>query len=220
MEAHDLRRLVALGEGQHIEFKRRMPRPERLAREAIALANAQGGRVLLGVGDDGEIVGVRDAAEEEFALRRAMEEHCDPPVNYLIESVPVTAKREVLVVDVPESPLKPHFLVIPDNGVPGSRTAFVRVGHQSIEASREAVRLMKKRGDRSDVRFEFGEKERALMRYLDRHERITVEQFATLADIPVRLASHTLVLLSRANLLRLHPGEREDYFTLAYDVAD
>jgi hypothetical protein len=218
MDFHDLKRLVALGEGQHIEFKRRMPRPERIAREAIAMANAHGGKLLLGVGDDGEIVGVRDSEEEAFALKEALREHCEPPLSFSIEPVPVTPKREVLVVDVPESPRKPHYLVLPGDG--DSRSAYVRVADQSVEASREHVRVMKTSQEPRDVRFQFGDKERALMRYLDRHERITVQQFATLADIPLKVASQTLVLLTRASILRLHPGEKEDYFTLAYDVAD
>ena len=79
--------------------------------------------------------------------------------------------------------------------------------------------MMKHERDPRDVRFEFGDKERVLMRYLDRYEQITVEGFARLVDIPKRRASQTLVLLTKANLLRLHPDEKADYFTLAYDGA-
>ncbi len=215
MDLPDLKRYVSFGEGFHIEFKRRAPQPERLAKEVIALANARGGKLFIGVDDDGTIRGVRDAEEERFALRQALDAHCDPPIAVAIEAVEVTHKREVLVVDVPESPEKPHYLV---NGNGRVRAAYVRVADQSIEASREAVRLMKHERAPTDVRFEFGDKERALMRYLDRHEQITVEGFARLADIPKRRASQTLVLLAKANLLRLHPNERADYFTLAYDV--
>jgi len=89
------------------------------------------------------------------------------------------------------------------------------VEDKSVEASREVVALM--RGEEADsVRFEFGDKELMLMRYLDAYGQITVRQFATLADIPRRRASATLVLLTRANVLRLHPDDRQDYFTLAY----
>lgn len=219
MDLHDLKRYVSFGEGFHIEFKRRAPQPERLAKEVIALANARGGKLFVGVDDDGTIRGVRDVEEERFALRQALDAHCDPPVAVTILAVEVSRRREVLVVDVPESPEKPHYLVNAVNGSGRARTPYVRVADQSIEASREAVRLMKHERAPTDVRFEFGDKERALMRYLDRHEQITVEGFARLVDIPPRRASQTLVLLAKANLLRLHPSERADYFTLAYDVA-
>ena len=218
MDLHDLKRYVSFGEGTFIEFKRRVPQPERIAKEVIALANGRGGKLFLGVDDDGSIYGLRDAEEERFALRQALDAHCDPPVVVDVLAVAVTHKREVLVVDVPESAIKPHYLVGAVNGSGSRRTAYVRVDDQSIEASREAVRLMKHQRDPQDVRFEFGDKERALMRYLDRHERITVEGFARLVGVPRRSASQTLVLLAKANLLRLHPDEKADFFTLGYDV--
>ena len=58
------------------------------------------------------------------------------------------------------------------------------------------------------VTFEYGDKEALLMRYLDAYGRITVAAFAQLAAIPARRASHTLVLLTRAGLLRHHLDAR------------
>ena len=213
MTLRELTQLVTLGEGRHLEFKRRVPAAPRITKEVIAFANSGGGRLLLGVDDDGTLVGVRDAEEEEFALRQALRQHSDPPVDFTTERVPVSKKRNVIVVLVPPSAARPHFLHGHDNG---TRTAYVRVEDMSLEASREAVRLMRSGGDPRDVLFEFGEKEQALMRYLDSYGRISVEQFASLADISPRRASQTLVLLTRANVLRFHTDVREDYFTLAY----
>jgi predicted HTH transcriptional regulator len=215
MNLQELTQLVSLGEGPFMEFKRRVPRAERMAKEIIAFSNTRGGRVLLGVDDDGTILGVRDAEEEEFALREALGSHTDPLVDVSIERISVTPKRDVILVTVPESGRKPHFLV--NAGENGQRVAYVRVDHMSVEASREAVRLMRT-ASTSDVVFEFGEKEQVLMRYLDRYGRITVVQFASVANIPPRIASHTLVLLTRASILRLHTDVGDDYFTLAYDV--
>lgn len=216
MTLRELSQLAALGEGPLLEFKRRVPRAQRIAKEVVAFANTNGGRLLLGVDDDGSVVGVRDAEEEEFALRRALREHTEPLVDVSTERVPVTNRRDVLIVHVPESPEKPHFLR--GNGQPGPpRTAYVRVEDKSVEASREALRLMREANDPGDVLFEFGEKEQMLMRYLDSYGQITVEQFASLADLPLRAASRRLVLLTRASLLRFHADERQDYFTLAYE---
>jgi predicted HTH transcriptional regulator len=147
-------------------------------------------------------------------LADALERHCRPQVVLHIERIPVTAKRNVILVQVPESDRKPHMLVDPDR--PEQAAAYIRIDHMSVEASRENLRLMRsaKRGD--DVLFEFGEKEKTLMRYLEQYGRITVAQFARLANIPRRHASHTLVLLAKANVLQLHPDPKSDYFTLAY----
>lgn len=218
MNLQELSQLVSLGEGRQLEFKRRVPRPERMAKEVIAMANTDGGRLLLGVDDDGSIVGVRDAEEEEFALTEALVAHCDPPVNFSTERVAVTGRRDVIIVNVPSSGSKPHYLQNASEN--GGRTAYVRVRDMSVEASREAVRLMRDTDDVDGVLFEFGEKEQKLMRYLDKYGRITVEQFAKLANVSARSASHTLVLLARADVLRLHTSERHDYFTLAYELGE
>jgi hypothetical protein len=212
----DVRRLAAIGEGQFLEFKRRVPEGRRLAKEIVAFANSGGGNLLVGVSDAGEVVGLRDAHEELFALSGALETHCYPAVSYALERVEVTSKREVIVIKVRESDGKPHFVIEPDD--PLHRTAYVRVRDMSIEASREARRLMRT-GTDSNVKFEFGDKELLLMRYLEEYQRITVEQFAQLASIPSKRASHTLVLLTRAELLEIHPDLGGDYFTLARNRA-
>lgn len=215
MTLQELTQLVALGEGANLEFKRKVPRPERIAKELIAFANTTGGRLLLGVDDDGTIAGLRDAEEEEFALRRALKAHAAPPVEFSVERVPVAKWRDVLVVHVPVSTRRPHFLGPAENG--SSRSAYVRVNDKSVEASREALRLMREDDEASSVTFEFGDKELILMRYLDDYGKITVKQFARIANISRGHASKTLVLLTRANVLRLHADHRHDYFTLAYE---
>ncbi len=213
----DVAHLAATGEGLTVEFKKRVPRPERIAREVIAFANTDGGRVLIGVDDDGTLVGLKDVIEEEYTLRDALSRRCAPLIRYGTERVVLSNRREVLVVRVPASTERPHMLVGDDGA---AAVAFVRVGASSVEASKEAVKLMRRRAqDAAGVRFEFGEKEGLLMRYLDAYGRVTVAAFAKMAGIPERQASHTLVLLTRAGLLEHHLGHPDDHFTRAYDEA-
>lgn len=217
MQLRDLQQLVGLGEGPHLEFKHRVPRPERLAREVVALANTGGGRVLIGVSDDGTIGGLRDVHEETYALDEALDTCCVPPVEAEIDYVQVSRKREAIVLAVPQSPDRPHY-VLDEDGGKRARTAYVRVEDKSVEATREAVRIMKASRRGGSVPYEFGDKELLLMRYLDGYGRISVDTFASIAGIPRKRAAHTLVHLTRAAVLRHQPGHGEDYFTLAYEV--
>ena len=216
MTADDLRRLAALGEGRTLEFKNRVPRPERIAREVIALANTDGGKVLVGVDDDGTVLGVKDAQESFFALQTALENRILPPVDLGFEPVRISRTREVLVVHVPASPDRPHVLRPdrrPDGTLPKQR-AFVRVADQSVEASPEAVAMMKADGRGDAVTFTFGDAERQLLDYLARHETITVRTYARMHRLPPWKASKALVMLARAGILALHPREGgEDVFT-------
>lgn len=208
MKKEELDRLVALGENAFVEFKQRVPEPKRIAKEIVAFANSRGGSVLIGVEDDGGVCGVKDSAEEEFALFSSIEMHCTPVIEVESVRVPISRKREVIVVRVLPSNEKPHFVADGDQ-----RTAYVRIADQSVEASKEAVRIMRSRpGD--EVRFEFGDKELLLMRYLDQYGRITVSQFARLAGVKRKQASHTIVLMTRAGVLMLHYDEKEDFFTV------
>ena len=218
MSHEDLKRLVLMGEGAHLEFKNRVPRPAKIAREVIAFANTDGGTVLIGVDDDGTILGLRDAEEELFALSTALAERVEPPVEVEISAVRVSRRRDVLVVTVPASAERPHILM-PEAGTEGEAArqhVYVRVDDQSVEASRESVRVMRAEGRGEAVAFTFGEPERRLLEYLDRHERITVSEYARMAEMPPWRASKTLVALVRAGIVRLHPGRGgEDHFTAA-----
>ena len=57
----DLLEIIANGENSGVEFKRDDIRPEQLAKEIVAFANVQGGRILLGVEDNGRITGLHRA---------------------------------------------------------------------------------------------------------------------------------------------------------------
>ena len=70
MTPDELRQLILQGENSGVEFKRDDLRPEQLAREVVALANFQGGRVLIGVEDDGRISGIQRKDLEQGDGRR------------------------------------------------------------------------------------------------------------------------------------------------------
>ena len=63
MTEDELRRRARLGEDSYTEFKERIDHPESIAGEIVAFANTEGGRLFVGVSDDGRIVGVPDATQ-------------------------------------------------------------------------------------------------------------------------------------------------------------
>ncbi|WP_184171741.1 AlbA family DNA-binding domain-containing protein [Rhabdobacter roseus] len=211
MDLRMLKELVRQGEGQHLEFKLKANHPDRIVREIVAFANSGGGKLLIGVGDDKTIKGLKYADEDEFMLVRAIEKYCTPTIGYRIEKVPVSGDREVLVFYVPRSPDKPHYV----KDVLGKQRAYVRVADKSVQASWEMREIMRRARKERDVRFSYGEKERKLMQLLDEKSSVTVDSYATTAGIPRNLASRTLVMLVLANVLEVHPDEVLDRFTMA-----
>ncbi|HEV7381459.1 MAG TPA: ATP-binding protein [Dyadobacter sp.] len=211
MELRLLKELVKKGEGEHVEFKLKSNHPEKIVREMVAFANTGGGKLFVGVGDDKTIKGLRDAEEDEYTLTKAIDKYIFPKINYKTEKIPISSDREVLLISIPRSVDKPHYVV--DEA--GARQAYIRVEDKSIQASREMKEIMRRgRGDR-DIRFQYGEKEEKLMKLLDEKESVTVDLFAAFAGIPRKIASNTLVVMVLARILEVHPHEMIDKFTMS-----
>lgn len=206
-----LKELVKKGEGEHLEFKLKSNHPEKIVREVVAFANSGGGKLLVGVGDDKAIKGLKDADEDEYTLSRAIDKYIFPKISFKKERVAITPDRDVLVLTIPRSIDKPHY-VVDDTG---ARQAYIRVEDKSIQASREMKEIMRRGRGEHDISFQYGEKEEKLMKLLDEKESITVDLFATVAGIPRKIASNTLVVMVLARILEVHPHEMIDKFTMS-----
>jgi predicted HTH transcriptional regulator len=210
---------ISDGESGSVEFKRKFTSSEKIAREIIAFANSHGGRLFIGVDDDRSIVGVKSEKEEMEMVDIACTFFCDPPITPQIEVLNLRGK-DVLMVKVPESNNKPHWLVT--NGQERSeRQAFIRLNDKTVAASKEVVRMMKsQRADAPPMKISIGRIERTLFEYLREHERVTVKEFKHLANISERRASIILVRLVRAGVLYIHTFEKEEFFTFTGDPAE
>lgn len=212
MDYQALKNLVKRGEGSNLEFKLKTNHPEKIIRGVVAFANTNGGIMLIGVADDKSIPGLKYADEDEYLLVRAISKFCFPHISYTIERVPVSEERDVLVIRVPRSVTRPHYIMA-DPTNPDDKKAYVRVADKSVQASREVREILKGERDERNIRFTYGEKERKLMQHLGEHQSITVDLFASIAGISRRIASRTLVLLVLANVLEIHPSDVVDQYT-------
>jgi len=95
----DLDILLHEGEGSMLEYKESLS--SSFARELVAFANAAGGKILLGVRNDGTVIGVRDSNDLRARIQD-IARNCDPPINVIVELV-----GKVLAVTVRESESKP-----------------------------------------------------------------------------------------------------------------
>lgn len=109
MQASDLQTLVAAGEDSRHQFKARVTRADCLAQELVAFTNSGGGKILVGVGDDGNIVGhdSEEVRELNQLLSSAASQHVEPPVNPTSTNV-LTPKGVVVVISVADGISKPY----------------------------------------------------------------------------------------------------------------
>ena len=128
---------ICLGEDSMIEFKRELPKRRELSDEMAAFANASGGVILIGVEDNGDIVGI-DRESLDWAEKTVVEicqDSIDPPVHIVTDKRRID-EQNVLKVDVSRSP----FVHRSANGY------FVRQGSTKREMTAEQLgRLLQTR---------------------------------------------------------------------------
>ena len=137
MHKDELLMLIAQGEGSMLEFKSDEIKPEKLAREIVALANLRGGRILLGVSDDGELTGWQKDKTEEWLMDAVIGENVRPRITPYYEELIINDKR-VGVVAVPQGVVKPYAVQKHGSG----DKILIRIGSICREASREQIMRM------------------------------------------------------------------------------
>lgn len=204
----ELRKLVARGEGQHLEFKRKANFPDKIVRELIAFANAAGGTLLIGVDDDGSIPGVKFPEEELLVIEKELARACRPALEVHAALLRISEKKYVVRIEVPRSDRRPHFLVAGDE-----KMSFVREKDQSILASKEMIEIIRRLKTLKGMRFPYGDAEQKVIRFLAEQPDITLIQFSKLAGLNRFAASRKIVRLVLANVLRITPTEKGDIFS-------
>ncbi len=209
-----LKELILEGESSTIEFKRKFTTPEKIAKEISAFANTIGGYIIFGIDDDGSVVGVESEKGEIDFIETACNIYIVPPIEPDIDIIELEGK-DVVVVYIHESPTKPHKVLIEPDNKKTHKTAYIRVGEQSVIASKEMSRVLAGLNtDSPPVKLIIGEKEQRLFAYLESHKRATVLEFANLTNISRRRAERLMVRLVRAGVLQIHQDTSSDYFTL------
>jgi hypothetical protein len=209
-QVQDLKKLVDKGESISLEFKRKAAYPDKLVREMIAFANTQGGILLVGVGDDRTLPGLKYPEGESHVIREALKK-CKPAMTLTETFIPIGNARTIIQYEIPESDRKPHFQIDGEQ-----KECFVRVNDQSIKASREMREVIRRGKKNKDIRFYYGEHEQWLMQYLENNPHITLDKFVELRDVKRFYASKKLVLLVLADVLTITPHEKGDLYSLAF----
>ena len=110
------------GEGYLIEFKESMS--DSLAKEMVAFANSSGGRIFLGVSDEGMVKGVNITNRLRSQVQDIARK-CDPPVSITLDEL-----ANVLIIEVREGTDKPYTC---KDGF------FIRTGPSSQKMRRDEI---------------------------------------------------------------------------------
>lgn len=126
---HPLEKMIAEGEHLHQDFKYFLSDARKIARSLAAFANTDGGRLLIGVKDNGRVVGIKNE-EDIHMIEAAAQVFCSPEVDYEPFIWEYGSKR-VLEVRIAPSPRAPHSAPAED----GSRQVYIRKADENKVAS-------------------------------------------------------------------------------------
>ena len=121
--------LIREGEHQQQDFKYRVSDAVKLARSVSAFANTDGGRLLIGVRDDGHLSGVR-SEEEIHVMHQAAYKYCQPEASIKFDTYHIDG-RTIVVATIPPSVRRPVFALDEE----GKKTAYIRIADENIVAS-------------------------------------------------------------------------------------
>jgi predicted HTH transcriptional regulator len=128
-DKHYLQQLISEGEHQQQDFKYRVSDAVKLARSVSAFANTDGGRLLIGVRDDGHLSGVR-SEEEIHVMHQAAYKYCQPEASIKFDTYHIDG-RTIVVATIPPSARRPVFALDEE----GKKTAYIRIADENIVAS-------------------------------------------------------------------------------------
>ena len=194
----DIYRLIKEGEHQQQDFKYAITSISKIAHSLSAFANTDGGRLLVGVRDDGRIAGVK-SEEEIYMIDAAARTFCSPEPVCKMESTQAEG-HTILIAWTERSPQRPVRAKEED----GTKKAYIRVKDENIVASPVHLELWRQEDSGEGELIPFTERERRLLGALpESGEGMTLSRFCRGTNLPRKKAVQLLANWIRYGVARI-----------------
>jgi hypothetical protein len=203
--------LILRGEGMNLDFKYCISDPQKIARTLSAFSNSEGGKLLIGVRDNGSLAGVR-SDEEYYMIDSAATLYCYPEVKIVTRSHTINGKS-ILEVDVPKSARIP----VKAKDEEGRWKAYFRQGDQNFMADRVILQVWRRSGSNRGLLLRFDEKENLLLNHLRGGEKITIAGFRKLAGLNNKTAEKILSDFILCGIIACEASEKGLFYRLSED---
>lgn len=201
--------LILQGEGMNLDFKYCISDPHKIARTLSAFSNSEGGKLLIGVRDNGSLAGVR-SDEEYYMIDSAAKLYCNPEVNVVIRNHTINGKS-ILEVNVPKSSVIP----VRAKDEEGRWKAYFRQRDQNFMADRVILQVWRRRGRSRGLLLRFDEKQNLLLSHLRGGARITLQEFSRMAEINSRTAERILSDFILSGIVACEASEKGIFYCLS-----
>jgi len=201
-----IQKLILQGEHQQQDFKYCITDSKKIARSLVAFANTDGGRLLVGVKDNGRIAGVR-SDEEYYMIDSAAKMYSKPEVDFTSRQHFIDGKT-VLEVIIEPSTEKPHFALDEH----GKWWAYFRKDDENMQANKIMIEVWKRQKSNDGILISYSPAEKCLLDYLASNTKISVSKFARIAHLSYKKAEQIIINFRSLNILKDCFGDnRIDY---------
>ena len=190
--------LIEEGEHEHQDFKFAISDARKIARSISAFANNDGGRLLVGVKDNGVIAGVRNE-EDIYVVEQAAEMYCRPSQKIRVTAFKTEADKVVFRIEIDRAERRP-VVVLEANGV---RHAYDRVKDENILAPDLMVRAWMAAAESDGYVISLSDAERCLLGMMEQGPT-ALEDFMLSAHVSRATAEDMVIRLHSMNLLDFH----------------
>lgn len=197
-----IRKLISGGENQTLDFKYCVSDSRKIARTLTAFANTEGGRLLIGVRDNGSIAGIK-SDEEIYMVDTAAQLYCRPEISYTIKQHTTEAKT-FLEVEVRKGEERPYQ----SKDETGKWLPYFRNNDQNLVANKVLLQVWAKSKKPSGVMVKFGVAENLLLDYLTKNGSITISAFRKIARVNAYRAESILANLIIFKVLIMKCSEK------------
>ena len=202
-----LQGLISQGEHVQQDFKYRVQDAVKLARSVSAFANTEGGRLLIGVRDDGHISGVR-SEEEIFMMHQAAWKYCQPAASIKFDTYQVEG-RTVVIATVPPSTRRPVFAI-----EDARRCAYIRIADENIVASPVHLAIWREEQSSRGSVLTYGETEKQLLAAQQGCEQLRLNAVVKRSRLPRPKVIALLARLVRYGVVACRFDGQEFLFSL------
>ncbi|WP_372950072.1 helix-turn-helix domain-containing protein [Mariniphaga sp.] len=206
-----LYKLIEEGEHQQQDFKFCINDSKKIAKSLVAFTNTDGGRLLIGVKDNGKVVGI-STDEEYYMVEAAAKIYSNPPVNFITKQW-ISEGKTVLEISVQPSEKKPHFA----KDESGKWLAYIRIKDENVLAHNIQLVVWKKQKSPKGIHFTYSEDEKFLIDYLQKNKGITFSKFIRLAHISRKKAEEVLSNFVIMDVIKMQTSREGTVFVLNSD---
>lgn len=204
---HDL---IKQKENQKLDFKHSIDDSKKIARSLVAFSNTDGGRLLIGVRDNGSIAGV-NGDEEFYMVQAAADLYCKPAINFDTKVWTIEGKT-ILEIIIPKLS-GDKLITAPDKN--GLYKVYIRVNDENIIVNNIYLKAWNLKRFGQGVLIRYDQPERILFEYLNDNKNITFSKFKNLTSLSKYRAEKIIVNLIVLDILKIDFSENQIKYQLS-----